>query len=239
MTHGDVIVSLRGVTRDYRGLRPLRIEQLELRGGETMALLGFDRAAAEVLVDLITAASLPDSGEVDIFGKPTRDIADPGTWLRELDQFGILSERAVLLDQLTVEQNLAVPYSLEIDELSPTLRADVRQLAAEVGISPEELAQPLAPLGRLARARIRLGKALALKPRVLLAEHPNALVPEADVPTLAADLSRVVSARHIALLVLTADETFARAVADQVLTLQPATGALQASSGWRSWFRRS
>jgi ABC-type transporter Mla maintaining outer membrane lipid asymmetry ATPase subunit MlaF len=239
MPHGDVIVSLRNVSKDYRGLRPLRLEQLEIRQGETLALLGFDRASAEVLVDLITAASLPDSGDVDIFGAPTRAIADPATWLRELDHFGILSERAVLLDQLTVEQNLALPYSLEIDDLPAPLRASVRQLAADVGITVEELSSLVASSGPLLRARIRLGKALALTPQVLLAEHPNALVPAAELPTFAADLSRTVATRQIALLVLTADSTFARAVAEQVLTLNPATGALQASSGWRSWFRRS
>jgi hypothetical protein len=64
-------------------------------------------------------------------------------------------------------------------------------------------------------------------------------VPPADLPTFAADLSRTVAARQIALLVLTADPTFARSVAEHVLTLNPATGALDASSGWRSWFRRS
>jgi ABC-type lipoprotein export system ATPase subunit len=239
MPHGDVIVSLRHVSRDYRGLRPLRIEQLELRQGETLALLGFDRAAAEVLVDLITAASLPDSGDVDIFGTPTRAIADPATWLRELDHFGILSERAVLLDQLTVEQNLTLPFSLELDDLPAALRSDVRHLAADVGIPEEELTTAVASSGPLQRARIRLGKALALKPRVLLAEHPNALVPPADLPTFAADIARGVASRQIALLVLTADPTFARAVAEHVLTLNPATGALDASSGWRSWFRRS
>jgi ABC-type transporter Mla maintaining outer membrane lipid asymmetry ATPase subunit MlaF len=239
MAPGDVIVSLRAVQKDYRGLRPLRVERLELRQGEHVALLGFDRAAAEVVVDLITAASLPDAGDVDIFGAPTRTIADPGTWLRELDQFGILSERAILLDQLTAEQNLAVPFSLELDDLSERLRGDVRTLADEVGLSSEELKAPVAALGPLARARIRLAKALALKPRVLLAEHPNALVPAADLPTFAAEFSRIVSAREVTLLVLTADSTFARAVAERVLTLQPATGALEVSSGWRSWFRRS
>jgi putative ABC transport system ATP-binding protein len=207
--------------------------------GESLAVLGLDRAGAEVLVDLITAASLPDSGDVDIFGKSTRSIADPDTWLRDLDQFGILSERAVLLDQLTVEQNLALPFTLEIDELSSPLRADVRRLAEEVGISAADRTRPVAALGALARARIRLGKALALGPRVLLAEHPNASVDAADVPTLAADLARTAARRQLSMLVLTADAVFARAVAEQVLTLQPASGALVASSGWRSWFRRS
>jgi predicted ABC-type transport system involved in lysophospholipase L1 biosynthesis ATPase subunit len=238
VTRVDPIVSLRAVSKDYRGLRPLRVERLELRESETIALLGFDRAAAEVLVDLITAASLPDSGDVTIFGRETRAIADPGAWLRELDQFGILSERAILLDQLTAEQNLALPFSLELEEPSPALRADVRALADEVGISREELTTPVARLGPLPQARIRLGKALALKPRVLLAEHPNALVPAADLPTFAAEFSRIVSARAVALLALTADATFARSVAERVLALQPASGALETSSGWRSWFRR-
>src|SRR5688572_4785702 len=97
MPPGDVIVSLRDVSKDYGGLRPLRVERLDLRQGETVALLGLDRAAASVLVDLVTAASLPDSGVVEILGKSTKEIADPDTWLRELDRFGILSERAVLL----------------------------------------------------------------------------------------------------------------------------------------------
>jgi len=52
-------------------------------------------------------------------------------------------------------------------------------------------------------------------------------------------LSRIVSARGVTLLVVTADATFARSVAERVLTLQAATGTLEASSGWRSWFRRS
>ncbi|MBM3819027.1 MAG: hypothetical protein FJW14_08425 [Acidimicrobiia bacterium] len=239
MPPGDVIVSLRGVAKDYRGLRPLRVERLELRQGETVALLGFDRAAAGVLVDLITAASLPDAGDVDVFGKPTRSIAAPDAWLEELDEFGILSERAILLDQLTAEQNLALPYSLELDDLPAAVRANVRALADEVAISRAELTAPAATLPPLVRARIRLGKALALDPHVLLAEHPNALVPPADLPTLAAELSRIVSARGVTLLVVTADATFARSVAERVLTLQAATGTLEASSGWRSWFRRS
>lgn len=236
MPHREVVVSLRAVKKDYGGLRPLRIERLELRQGDRLALLGFDQAAAQVLVDLITAATIPDSGDVDIFGKPTRSITNPDSWMRELDQFGILSERAILLDQLTTEQNLALPYSLEVQDLSDAVRTNVRQLADEVGLAPEELSRRVSDLGPLTRARLRLGKAVALTPRVLLAEHPNALLPSCDVPTLAADLSRIAARRRLVLLVMTADVTFARAVAEQVLMLQPATGVLQPASRWRTWF---
>lgn len=238
MPPGDVVVALRGVRKDYHGLRPLRIEQFELREGESVALLGLDRAAAEVLVNLITAATLPDAGEVEVFGASTRAIADPDTWLRALDHFGILSERAVLVDELTVEQNLALPLSFEVDEMRAELRDQVRQLADEAGIASGELGQPMGGAGPTVRTRVRFGKALALGPRVLLAEHPNAALPPSDVARFASDVSTVASRRRLALLVMTADAAFAGAVCRRVLTLRPATGELAAASGWRTWLPR-
>ncbi|HEY6360009.1 MAG TPA: hypothetical protein VIX63_02850, partial [Vicinamibacterales bacterium] len=157
-------------------------------------------------------------------------------WVDTLDQFGLLSERAVLLDHLTAEQNLAMPLSLELDDLPEDVRARVRRLADEVGLSDEDLRAPMTELSALLRLRVRLGRALALDPRLLLAEHPNASLPPGDVAGFAADLSRVVARRRIASLVITADSTFARAVAEQVLTLQPASGELKPAAGWRSWF---
>jgi predicted ABC-type transport system involved in lysophospholipase L1 biosynthesis ATPase subunit len=234
----EVVIALRGVRKDYRGLRPLRLEHLEVRQGESVALLGFDRVAAEVLVNLITGATLPDSGEVDVFGTATRAITDPDAWLAAMDQFGILSERIVLLEPFTVEQNLALPFSLEVDEMPLDVRSSVRQLADEVGIVPDQLPQSVARLDAEAQVRVRLGKALALGPRVLFAEHPNAALPPDEVPRFAADLAGIAARRHLTMVVMTADATFARAVSDRVLTLKPATGELTPASGWRDWFTR-
>jgi putative ABC transport system ATP-binding protein len=235
----DLLVSMRGVEIDYRGLRPLRVAQLDVRRGEILALLGFDRGAAQVLVDLISGAALPDAGEIVVFGRPTGSITESDSWLRELDRFGIISERMVLLDQLTAEQNLAMPFSLDLDDLSSAIRARVHALADEVGIVTEELPRFVSELPPSTRMRIRLAKAIALNPELLLAEHPQALVPAEELPVFAADFSRVVANRGLGALVTTADATFAASIASRVLALQPATGALAASSGWRRWWRPS
>jgi ABC-type lipoprotein export system ATPase subunit len=224
------------VTKDYRGLRPLRVANFQLHAGDTVALLGFDQVTAELLVNLITGAILPDTGEVRAIGQLTAAIPDADTWVGTLDQFGLISERAVLLDQLTVEQNLAMPLSLEIDDLPRDVATRVRDLAAEVGIEVADVRERLAAVSPAARLRVRFGRALALDPRVLLAEHPNAALPPHDVAPFAADFSRVVAARGLASVVMTADETFARAIAEHVLTLQPATGELKRATGWRRWF---
>ena len=235
MPSREVLVRLRNVVKDYRGLRPLRIETLDVHEGQVMAVVGVDQMMAEVLVDLITAAIAPDAGDVIVFGQSTQAIADREAWLETLDRFGMITERAVLLEQLTVEQNLALPFSLSLDELSSDVRERVVSLAAEIGLH-ENLTTQTATLSAGSRLRVRLGRALALEPRVLLAEHPNATLTDEEQVSFAADLSRIAKTRGAACVVLTASHTFARRVAEDVFVLQPATGVLTPSSGWRRWF---
>lgn len=236
MPGAEPLLELRGVTKDYRSLRPLRVQHLVLSPGESVALLGFDLAMAEVMVSLITGAQLPDAGEILVFGQPTAGITNTDEWVQVLDRFGLVTDRAVLVDQFTGEQNLAMPLTLEIAEPSVELRAKVRQLGEEVGLTAQELASPTAALSAPAKLRLRLARALALDPQVLIAEHPNAIIPKDEAPAFAADFARVVQRRSLGSLVLTADRTFASAIADRVLTLQPATGELKSTSGWRRWF---
>jgi len=238
MARGEQLVALRGVRKDYPALRPLRVEHLELRDAETMALVGFDRAASEVLVNLITGATLPEGGEVELFGAPTHAIVDSDAWFRLLDRIGILSERVVLLEELTVAQNLAIPLTLAVEAMPADTRARVDRLGAEIGLTPDVMRQPMAAADRRTRARVRLGKALALDPRVLLAEHPNAGLDPADVLHFAADLSDIAAQRRLAMLIVTADAAFGAAACRQLLRFQPASGTFARHSGWRGWLSR-
>ena len=229
------MIQVRSVIKSYGGLRPLRLQEFDLAESDSVALLGFDQATAEVMVNLLTGAILPDSGTITIFGQQTAAIADAESWVGTLDQFGLISERAVTLDQLTTEQNLAMPLSLHIESMPGDLRERVRAIGLEVGLTTGELASTVAELTPLSRQRFRLGRALALNPRVLLAEHPNAPLSGADTHAFGNVVREVAAKRGIASLILTADQRFASAISSRVLTLQPATGLLKASSGWRRW----
>ena len=228
---------MRDVQKDYRALRPLRVRALEVREGESLALLGFDQASAEVFVNLITAATVPDAGEIRIFGRPTTAIQDADTWLSSLDCFGIVSERAVVLDGMTVEENLTMPLTMALHDVDTSVRVKVEALAMEVGLSRSDMPRPVAALNAAARLRLRLGRALAPDPRIVLSEHPNASLEPGDIRAFARDYSRIVAKRGIASVVLTADPAFASAVAPRILTLQPATGELKPLSAWRRLFR--
>ena len=231
----SAVVELSHLSKDYRGLRPLRIDHFVLSAAEQAAIVGFDRAAAETLINLITGAALPDTGEVRVFGRQTSDIADSADWLAVVDRFGIVTDRAVLLEALTAVQNLAMPFSLAIEPLAEDLRAKALAVAREVGLPESGWDQAVGSLDGLDRARLRLGRALALDPTVLLLEHVTASVERPAVAVFARDVRRAAAGRRIATLAIGADADFAGAVADRVLTLDPASGRLAARR--RRWFR--
>jgi predicted ABC-type transport system involved in lysophospholipase L1 biosynthesis ATPase subunit len=239
VTASAPLVSLRGVVKNYQALRPLRIEALSIAAGDIVSIAGVDAAAAELFVGLVTGALLPDSGDVELFGRSTRDVADSDAWLAMLDGVGIITDRAVLIAQFSVEQNLAMPFTLEIDPVAAEVRPRVVALAEAVGLTLADLATPIAEARTEIHARVRVARALALEPRLLLAEHPSASLPRSTVKAFAADLVRVATARGLAVVALTADQEFASALGGERLTLEPATGRLRYTGAWRKLFGRS
>jgi ABC-type transporter Mla maintaining outer membrane lipid asymmetry ATPase subunit MlaF len=237
MAEGSIAIEIRNVQKDYHALRPLRVRALDVREGESIALLGFDGAAAEALVNLITAATIPDAGDVRVFGRPTVTIQDAASWLSSLDYFGILSERAVILDNMTVEENLTMPLTMAVHDADEDVRGKVQAIAEEVGLPHSDMERAVAGLSSSARLRLRLGRALAPNPRVLLCEHPNALLEGADLAAFAADYARIVRDRRLTSVMLTADPAFAEAITTRILTLHSATGELKVLSRWMGLFR--
>jgi ABC-type transporter Mla maintaining outer membrane lipid asymmetry ATPase subunit MlaF len=226
-------IEISDVIKDYRGLRPLRIESLAVGPHELIAVLGLDQASAEVLINLITGTTLPDRGTVRVFGQSTADIADSAEWVRVVDRFGILSERAVLLDGFSALQNLSIPFTLDVEPPSSVILERAQTLAGEAGLDPRDWERRVAELDGNARARVRLGRSLALDPEVLLLEHPTAGVGRDDVQVFGRLVRSAVERRGAAALALTADVVFARAAAKRVLTLSPSTGRLtETRQGW-------
>jgi ABC-type transporter Mla maintaining outer membrane lipid asymmetry ATPase subunit MlaF len=231
----DPLIDVRGVTKHYGGLRPLRLAALMVAPGDRIAILGLDAPAAEILVTLLTGAALPDEGEVRLFGRATAAILDADDWMATLDRVGMVSPRAMLADDFTARQCIALAFTLSLDPVPEPVAGTVARLAADAGMSPQELGMRISDLAPLVRARCRLARALANSPAVLVLEHANALVPE-GAAAFGREIAALAKARGMAVLALTADETFASAVAERVFALDAATGNLKARGGWRRWF---
>jgi putative ABC transport system ATP-binding protein len=232
------LLEIHGLVKDYQSLRPLRVRALEVQRGIVISLMGFDAGAAEVFVHLVTGAALPDEGDVRLFGTNTRDITDVEAWLQSLDGLGLVSHRAVLVEPLSVLQNVAMPVTLDVDPIPAEHRPVIEALAHEAGIEERLWDRPLGQVDPETSLRVRLARAIAPDPLLLLVEHPSATLPREAVSRVAADVGRVASARGAALLTLTADADWASAVGGEVRTLVPASGDLASDGGFVKRFRR-
>ena len=223
----SAVLQISNVRKQYHGLRPLRINDLSMAAGERVALSGLDAGAAEVLVNLVTGASLPDEGEVIVTGRSTASIADGEDWLASLDRFGIVSPRAVLLDAVTLLQNLAMPLTLDIEPVPPGIAEQVNALAREAGIDPVQLEKPIAALDAVTRARAHLVRAVALEPSLLILEHPTAGFGAGGGASFGRAVASVAGARSLATLMISEDAEFSAAAATRRLALHGASGDLR------------
>jgi ABC-type lipoprotein export system ATPase subunit len=235
----DPLVVARQVVKDYSALRPLRIEHLTVSASEIVSVVGLDAPGAETLVGLLTGAIVPDTGDVRLFGRSTTEVADSDAWLAMLDGVGILTDRAVLIGQFTLEQNIAMPFTLAVDPIAEEVRPQVEALAHEIGFEGGDLKAPVGTSSPEIQARVRLARALALNPTLLLAEHPSASLPRDRARAFASSINRIARARAMAVLAITADEIFADALGGVVLRHEAATGALRARRSWSKLFNRS
>jgi ABC-type transporter Mla maintaining outer membrane lipid asymmetry ATPase subunit MlaF len=229
------LIEIHSVTKAYGGLRPLRILDLIVDADEIVTIAGADQQAAAVLTDLLTGATLPDGGDVRVAGRSTGDLSGHDDWLAFLDHFGIVNERVVLLDSLSVAENLAVPHTLEIDPMPAEVRRTVERMASDVGLDVGRLDESLSSTSLLTRFRVRLGRALAHAPAILLLEHPTVDLTPADVSSAADAIREVGVARKLATLAISSDWRLSNAVATRPLTWRPATGELVETRGWRRW----
>lgn len=226
MTDSGPLVRFDAVVKHYRGLRPFRLRHLVIDRGERVVISGFDVITAELFTNLINGATLPDEGTLEVFGTPTSAVTSEEEWLASLDRFGIVTARAVLLDGLTVRQNLALPLSIEIDPMDDDLARRADALGAEAGIDEEWLPRPVHGADGVQRMRIQLARALALDPPLVLFEHPTASLQPTERGAFASQVADIAARRGLTLVACSQDRTFAKTVATRYLQLQPATGEL-------------
>ena len=226
---------LKDVEKQYGGLRPLRVRDLRVPAGRVTMLVGFDRPAAEIFVNLVTGATLPESGEVISLGRATAAITSSDEWLMFVEQFGIVSDRIVLLETMTVAQNLAISFDLNLENVSPEIMSRVTALAAEAGIEAPVLGMRVSGTSPLVRSQVYLARALALDPTILLLEHPTANLSPDEANQYAAIVKAVSKQRGLTTVGLLMDETFAKATGGRLLFWQPATGEVKERFALRFW----
>ncbi|MCF2522851.1 ABC transporter ATP-binding protein [Bradyrhizobium sp. G127] len=185
-----IMLTVRDLAKSYRTseeqLAVLRGVDLTLAAGESVALTGESGSGKSTLLHLIAGLDKADAGEIWLDGTQVSGLSDSARAAVRRDRLGLVFQQFNLIPSLQVGDNLAFQARIAgrydaawQDELIARLG-----LAALLDRYPEQLSG-----GQ--QQRVAIGRALAIKPLLLLADEPTGNLDEAtadDVLSLARDL---------------------------------------------------
>ncbi len=164
----------------------LRGVDLSVAAGESVALTGESGSGKSTLLHLAGGLDQPDSGEVWLEGRPISGLSDTGRAALRRDRIGLVFQQFNLIPSLNVQDNLAFQSRIAA-RYDAGWQAELVQrlgLGAFLKRYPEQLSG-----GQ--QQRVAIGRALAVKPRLLLADEPTGNLDETtadEVISLARDL---------------------------------------------------
>src|SRR5213595_2761492 len=165
------MIKVRSLTKKIGQQEILRGVDLEVRTGETLAIIGRSGGGKSVLLKHLVGLMEPDSGEIWIQGQNIISMNE-----RQLGairkKVGILFQGGALFDSMTVEENIAFPLH-EAGERNPDiLRAKVNEMLEVMEMEGQEDKMPESLSGGM-KKRVGLARSIIRRPSCVLYDEPT------------------------------------------------------------------
>jgi len=138
--------------------------------GDFWVVAGLLRSGKSDLMALAAGITRPARGTCKLFGKEIAAGFEQDT-LRARLRIGLVFDGGQLLHHLTLAENIALPLRYHFDDGGEDIDRRIKALVELTGLEPWAESHP-ADVNRNWQQRIGLARALALKPEVLLLDHP-------------------------------------------------------------------
>ncbi|RZJ45767.1 MAG: ABC transporter ATP-binding protein [Brevundimonas sp.] len=199
------VLSVRGLTRTYDtstgGLTVLKGVDLDIMPGEIVGLIGPSGSGKSSLLHAAGLLEHPTEGEVRIDGEAVADLSDHDRTRIRLDRIGFVYQFHHLLPEFDARDNVALPLRIA-GHKQPAARARAEELLTALGLADRLTHQP-SQLSGGERQRVAVARALANRPRLLLADEPTGNLDPATSQTVFEALHDVVKQTGVAALIAT------------------------------------
>ncbi len=179
-----------GIKKNYAtpqgALEILRGVDFSLEAGASLALMGESGSGKSTLLHLIGALDQADAGDIFLDGAGLATLGEGGRAALRRETLGIVFQQFNLIPSLTVADNLAFQARIA-GRFDPDWQGELTERLGLAGLTaryPEQLSG-----GQ--QQRVAVGRALASRPRLLLADEPTGNLDQATgdaVLTLALEL---------------------------------------------------
>ncbi|MEO9649338.1 MAG: ABC transporter ATP-binding protein [Roseobacter sp.] len=172
------LLSLTGLTKAYPGVVANDDVSFDIAPGEVHALLGENGAGKSTLVKMIYGLVKPDSGDMQLHGKP---FSPPEPRAARAAGVGMVFQHFSLFDALTVAENIAV--GMEDAPKMGALSEKIRHVSEIYGLplSPDRI---VGDLSAGERQRVEIIRCLLQAPKLLIMDEPTSVLTPQEVDIL-------------------------------------------------------
>jgi osmoprotectant transport system ATP-binding protein len=206
-------IELAAVVKRYEQQTVLGPIDLQLRAGETTALIGPSGCGKSTLLRLLIGLVAPDAGTVSIAGTPVR----PDTIGALRRRIGYVIQDGGLFPHLSARENV---WLAARERPREAITARVEQLVQLTRFPADALDRYPAQLSGGQRQRVALMRALVLDPDVLLLDEPMGALDPMIRAELQTDLKAVFSSLRKTVVLVTHDIGEAGFLADRIVLLR-------------------
>ncbi|MEV8547658.1 ABC transporter ATP-binding protein [Streptomyces sp. NPDC051572] len=167
----DVIVRLGHVRKDFGDYAALDDVSLQIRAGESVAVMGPSGSGKSTLLNIVSGLDRPSAGSVIVGGEDLGRLNEKGLALFRRRRIGMIFQFFNLIDDLPALDNVALAGQLAGLRARPARRRAL-ELMDQLGIADRRDIYP-ASLSGGERQRIAVARALMNRPALLLADEPT------------------------------------------------------------------
>jgi putative ABC transport system ATP-binding protein len=197
-----MLLNVKDLRKTYPGQPPdravLKGVNLALDQGETLALTGESGSGKSTLLHLVAGLDSFDSGEIEVSGQPLSRLKEAGLAALRRGPVAVVFQQFNLVPSLTVAQNIALHARL-CGRYDP---AEAARMTGALGLAGFEDRYP-DQLSGGQQQRVAIGRALAAKPALLLADEPTGNLDEAASDSILSLMLDLVAQSGTGLLLVT------------------------------------
>jgi ABC-type lipoprotein export system ATPase subunit len=216
----NLMVRTRGLRKDYGSgeslVRAVDEVDLDVRCGETLAVMGPSGCGKSTLLHLLGGLDRPTGGELWVNGRRIDGLSERSSAQLRRHEVGFVFQAYHLMDELTARENIELP-ALLAGRTPKASRRRAEELLEQVGLVDRATHLPSSLSGGQ-RQRVAIARALANEPQLVLADEPTGNLD--SVATLEVlRLFEALRATGLTFVIVTHDERIA-ATADRLISMR-------------------
>ena len=207
----EAVLAVRGLTRSFEQggvtIDVLRGVDLEIGHGEIVALLGPSGSGKSTMLQAIGLLEGGFGGEIVIDGEPAANLESDARTRMRRDKLGFVYQFHHLLPDFTAEENVVIPQLIR-GATHEEAEERAKSLLTRLGLDRRLTHKP-SQLSGGEQQRVAVGRGLANRPVLVLADEPTGNLDEATADIVLGEFLKLVREEGSAALIATHNERIA------------------------------